>query len=74
MAYGVPPIIKYGSEDLKGRFLPQLLRGEKRVCIAITEPSAGSDVANIATTAVKSKDGKHYVVNGTKKWYVLAIS
>jgi acyl-CoA dehydrogenase len=68
MAYGVPPIIKYGSEQLKGRFLPQLLRGEKRICIAITEPGAGSDVANIATTAVKSSDGKHYIVNGTKKW------
>lgn len=38
-----------------------------------TEPSAGSDVANISTTAVKTKDGKHYIVNGTKKWITNGI-
>ncbi|KAH6684589.1 acyl-CoA dehydrogenase-like protein [Halenospora varia] len=68
MAYGVPPILKFGSEELKGRFVPDLLTGKKRICIAITEPGAGSDVANIATTAVRSKDGKEFIVNGTKKW------
>lgn len=68
IAFGVPPIIKFGNEQLKNRFLPDLLQGTKRACIAITEPDAGSDVANIRTTAVKSKDGKKYVVNGTKKW------
>ncbi|KAK4636117.1 Acyl-CoA dehydrogenase apdG [Fulvia fulva] len=68
IAFGVPPIIKFGNEQLKKRFLPGLLRGEMRTCIAITEPDAGSDVANIQTTAVKSKDGKKYIVNGTKKW------
>lgn len=74
MAFGVPPIIKFGSKDLQERFLPELLRGQKRSCIAITEPDAGSDVANITTTAVKSKDGKHYIINGTKKWYVYGIT
>ena len=69
MAYGVPPLLKYGSKELQDRFLPALMRGEKRICIGITEPSAGSDVANIATTAVKSECGKFYIVNGTKKWY-----
>jgi len=68
MAFGVPPIYKYGSKALQDRFLPELFTGKKRACIAITEPDAGSDVANIQTTAVKSKDGKKYVVNGTKKW------
>lgn len=48
--------------------LPEILRGEKRICLAITEPDAGSDVRNIKTTAKKSGDGKRYVVNGTKKW------
>ncbi|KAF7522193.1 hypothetical protein G7054_g12236 [Neopestalotiopsis clavispora] len=67
-AFGIPPIIKFGSKQLQERFLPELLRGEKRSCIAITEPDAGSDVANITTTAVKSKDGKFYILNGTKKW------
>ena len=68
MAFGVPPIIKFGSRELQERFLPELLMGKKRTCIAITEPEAGSDVANIHTTAEKTPDGKHYVVNGTKKW------
>lgn len=74
MAFGVPPIIKFGSNELQERFLPELLRGQKRSCIAITEPDAGSDVANITTTAVKSKDGKHYIINGTKKWYGFSLA
>jgi len=68
MAYGVPPLINYASKQLQDRVLPDLLRGKKRICIAITEPSAGSDVANVSTTATKTPDGKFYVVNGTKKW------
>ncbi|RDW89632.1 putative acyl-CoA dehydrogenase-2 [Coleophoma cylindrospora] len=68
IAFGVPPILKFGSEALQERFLPDLLTGRKRICIAITEPGAGSDVSNIATTAVRSKDGKNFIVNGTKKW------
>lgn len=69
IAFGLPPILKFGSSKLQERFVPDLITGRKRICIAITEPSAGSDVANIATTAVKSVDGSHYIVNGTKKWY-----
>ena len=74
MAYGMPPIITYGSTELQQRFLPDLIRGEKRICIAITEPGAGSDVANITTTAVKSKCGKFYIVNGEKKWWVINVT
>jgi acyl-CoA dehydrogenase len=70
-AFGIPPIIKYGSKELQERFLPDLLTGKKRGCIAITEPEAGSDVANITTTATKTPDGKYYIINGTKKWYPL---
>ncbi|MCJ1291504.1 hypothetical protein MMC34_003048 [Xylographa carneopallida] len=73
MSYGVPPIIKFGSRDLQEHFLPELLLGKKRICIAITEPDAGSDVANIQTTAVKTDDGKHYIVNGAKKWITNGI-
>lgn len=69
IAYGLPPILKFGSRELQERFVPDLLLGKKRVCIAITEPDAGSDVANITTTAKKTPDGKHYIVNGQKKWY-----
>lgn len=43
------------------------------MCLAITEPSAGSDVAGIQTTATKSSDGKHYIVNGHKKWITNGI-
>jgi acyl-CoA dehydrogenase len=63
MAFGVPPIIKYGSKQLQERFLPDLLTGKKRTCIAITEPSAGSDVANVTTTAMKTSDGKYFIIN-----------
>ncbi|KAI5252015.1 hypothetical protein E4T42_03880 [Aureobasidium subglaciale] len=73
MAFGVPPLYKFGSKELQDRFLPDLLTGRKRACIAITEPDAGSDVANIQTTAVKSKDGKTYTINGTKKWITNGI-
>jgi acyl-CoA dehydrogenase len=68
MAFGIPPILKYGSQELQEKFLPDLLLGRKRTCIAITEPDAGSDVANITTTATLSPCGKFYLVNGTKKW------
>ena len=49
------------------------MSGEKRISLAITEPSAGSDVRNITTTAEKTPDGKHYIVNGEKKWITNGI-
>ncbi|KAL6155684.1 hypothetical protein ACJBU6_05888 [Exserohilum turcicum] len=73
MAFGVPPIFKFGNQQLQDRFLPELLTGKKRSCIAITEPEAGSDVANITTTAEKTADGKYYIVNGSKKWITNGI-
>lgn len=69
-SYGLPPLLQYGSAELQERFMPDLLTGKKRSCIAVTEPDAGSDVANLTTVAEKSSDGKHYIVNGTKKWSV----
>jgi acyl-CoA dehydrogenase len=68
IAFGLPPILKFGNQALQERFVPDLITGRKRICIAITEPGAGSDVSNISTTAVRSKDGKSFIVNGTKKW------
>jgi acyl-CoA dehydrogenase len=68
IAFGLPPILKFGSQALQERFVPDLITGKKRICIAITEPGAGSDVSNISTTAARSKDGKSFIVNGTKKW------
>jgi acyl-CoA dehydrogenase len=69
IAFGVPPILKFGNQELQDRLLPDLLTGKTRICLAITEPEAGSDVGNIVTAARKSDDGKEWVVNGTKKWY-----
>ncbi|KXH42090.1 hypothetical protein CNYM01_05749 [Colletotrichum nymphaeae SA-01] len=66
MAFGVPPLLHYANVDVQNRFVPDLLLGRKRTCIAITEPDAGSDVANITTTA--ELKGNEYIINGTKKW------
>ncbi|KAJ4293399.1 hypothetical protein N0V90_008682 [Kalmusia sp. IMI 367209] len=65
---GVPPIVHHGTEEQKKKWLPGLFTWEKSFCLGITEPSGGSDVANIQTTAEKTPDGKHYIVNGYKKW------
>jgi alkylation response protein AidB-like acyl-CoA dehydrogenase len=54
---------------LKQTLLPGIINGSIRICLGITEPHAGSDVAGIRTTAKLSKDGKNYIVNGQKKWY-----
>ncbi|KAJ9627578.1 uncharacterized protein PV06_05917 [Exophiala oligosperma] len=53
---------------LRDRLTHECLTGKKYMCLAITEAFAGSDVAGIRTTAKKTADGKHYIINGTKKW------
>ncbi|KAK9460701.1 acyl-CoA dehydrogenase/oxidase [Lipomyces oligophaga] len=70
---GCPPVAKFATPQVKKRVLPELLSGEKRICLCITEPDAGSDVANITTVAKKSDDGTHYIVNGEKKWITNGI-
>ncbi len=60
----MPPIFKFGSEEQKQRWLPAGIAGEKIGALGITEPGAGSDVASLATTAVRHGDA--YVVNGAK--------
>lgn len=61
---GAPPIASAGSESMKQRVLPSIIAGEKISALAITEPSGGSDVARLRTTA--TLDGSEYVVNGEK--------
>ncbi|GAD93493.1 acyl-CoA dehydrogenase, putative [Paecilomyces variotii No. 5] len=70
---GCPPLVKYGKKPLVDRILPGILAGDKRICLAITEPDAGSDVANLTCEAKLSEDGKHYIVNGEKKWITNGI-
>lgn len=66
MSHGIatPPVCAVGTADQKARFARPVLAGEKIAALAITEPSGGSDVANLRTRAVR--DGDHYVVNGSK--------
>ena len=70
---GCPPVMKFGSQALKDRIIPGILSGDKRICLAITEPDAGSDVANLTCEAKLSEDGKHFIVNGEKKWITNGI-
>lgn len=63
---GLYPILLSGSEEQKQKYLPGLASGEKLAAFALTESTAGSDVAGIQTTAVK--EGNEYVLNGTKQW------
>lgn len=65
---GVPPIINHGTESQKRKWLPGLFTWETSFCLGITEPTGGSDVGNIRTTAHKTPDGSHYLVSGHKKW------
>ena len=53
---------------LREQLTEEVLSGKKKMCLAITEAFAGSDVAGLQTTATKTPDGKHYIVNGEKKW------
>ena len=61
---GLPPILAMGSDALKHRIAPAVLAGEKIICLGITEPGGGSDVANLKTKA--ERKGASYVVNGAK--------
>ncbi|KAI8817766.1 acyl-CoA dehydrogenase/oxidase [Fimicolochytrium jonesii] len=68
MVIGLPPVMVFGPNWMKEKIIPEVLMGNKRICLAISEPTVGSDVAGLATTAVKTADGKHFIVNGVKKW------
>lgn len=65
---GFPPLAHFGRPEVVKKFAPGIIAGNTRICLAITEAFAGSDVANIQATAKLSEDGSHYIVNGTKKW------
>lgn len=63
-----PTLMNYGSKLLQETVLPKVLRGEKRICLAISEPFVGSDVAGLRCRAEKSACGTFFLVNGVKKW------
>ncbi|WP_055108285.1 acyl-CoA dehydrogenase family protein [Paenibacillus ihumii] len=65
---GTLPIVYFGTEAQKQKYLPLLASGEKIAAYCLTEPSSGSDALGAKTTAVLSEDGSHYVLNGTKQF------
>ncbi|HEV7883998.1 MAG TPA: acyl-CoA dehydrogenase family protein [Solirubrobacteraceae bacterium] len=64
----MPPILAFGTEQQKQEWVVPAIAGTKILCLGITEPDAGSDVAAIATRAVRSEDGEAYVINGSKTY------
>jgi butyryl-CoA dehydrogenase len=65
---GTLPIVYFGTEEQKRKYLPKLASGEWIGCYCLSEPQAGSDAQNAKTRAVLSPDGKHWVLNGQKMW------
>jgi alkylation response protein AidB-like acyl-CoA dehydrogenase len=65
---GTIPIVYFGTEEQKKRFLPKIATGEKLACYCLSEPQAGSDALAARTRAVLSPDGKSWILNGQKMW------
>lgn len=65
-ALGAYPIMMFGSEEQKKKYLPDIASGKRLAAFALTESAAGSDAAAIQVTA--KKEGEHYLINGTKQW------
>ena len=65
---GTLPILLYGTEEQKNKYLPDLATGTKFGAYCLTEPDAGSDANSGKTKAKLSEDGKHYIINGQKMW------
>lgn len=65
---GTLPILYYGNEEQKKKYIPKLATGEWKACYCLTEPDSGSDANSGKTTAKLSTDGKYYLLNGQKMW------
>jgi alkylation response protein AidB-like acyl-CoA dehydrogenase len=65
---GMLPILYFGNEEQKTKYLPKLAMGELKASYCLTEPGSGSDALAAKTKAVLSPDGKHYILNGQKMW------
>ena len=70
--FGPNPIVIFGNEEQKSRFLPPLIKGQDRACFGVTEPDAGLNTTRLSTRAVR--DGDNYVINGRKMWTTTAQS
>ena len=65
---GTLPLLYYGTEEQKAKYIPKLATGEWKAAYCLTEPGSGSDANSGKTKAVLSEDGKHYILNGQKMW------
>ncbi len=65
---GMLPILYFGTEEQKQKYLPGLISGELKASYCLTEPSSGSDALSAKTRADLTPDGKHYIINGQKMW------
>ena len=65
---GTLPLLYYGNEEQKKKYIPKLASGEWKAAYCLTEPGSGSDANSGKTKAVLSEDGKHYIINGQKMW------
>ena len=64
--FGLHPVVVFGTDEQKQRFLPPLIAGKEKTCFAVTEPDAGLDTTRLKTRAVR--EGDHYVLSGRKIW------
>lgn len=69
--FGMHPVVKYGSEEMKQKYLPRVANGDLHVAFGVTEPNAGTDTTSITTTA--TRDGDYYIVKGRKVWTTKAL-
>src|SRR5262245_14747726 len=68
--FGLNPVVVFGSEEQKARFLPPLIAGAEKACFAVTEPDAGLDTTRLKTRAIR--DGNGYAIHGQKIWIYTA--
>ncbi len=69
--FGMQPVVKYGSEEMKQKYLPRVASGDLHVAFGVTEPDAGTDTTSITTRA--QRIGDHYIVRGRKVWTTKAL-
>ena len=69
--FGMHPVVKYGSEEMKQQYLPRVASGDLHVAFGVTEPDAGTDTTSISTTA--RLEGDTYIVRGRKVWTTKAL-
>ena len=69
--FGMNPVVKHGSQEMKEHYLPQVVDGSLHVCFGVTEPDAGSDTTRIRTVATRTDTG--YVISGRKVWTSKAL-